>query len=180
MDANRPDATGANRPDATDATATTRHRSWDSIKSYPPVRPHMRVKEVMSADVVTVDLDETVATAAERMLRRDVGSVVVMHEGAPAGILTESDAMRAGVVTGAPFSEIPIRQAASSSLETIVPTTTVRTAAKRMVSAEVKKLVVVDDLELRGIVTMSDLVRNQHDIVREARQLDAKRTEWES
>ncbi|WP_459823364.1 CBS domain-containing protein [Halorubrum luteum] len=140
----------------------------------------MRVKEVMSADVVTVDLDETVATAAERMLRRDVGSVVVMHEGAPAGILTESDAMRAGVVTGAPFSEIPIRQAASSSLETIVPTTTVRTAAKRMVSAEVKKLVVVDDLELRGIVTMSDLVRNQHDIVREARQLDAKRTEWES
>lgn len=140
----------------------------------------MRVNEVMTVDVVTVDLEATVAAAAERMLRHDVGSVVVTNDGSPAGILTESDAMRAAVVTGSPLEDVPIRRIASSSLETVAPTATVRTAAKRMADAGVKKLVVVEDLELRGIVTMTDLVRHQHELVREARRLESNREEWES
>jgi CBS-domain-containing membrane protein len=49
-----------------------------------------------------------------------------------------------------------------------------------MTEADVKKLPVMDGMELQGIVTMSDVVGSYHEIVREAHELDAQREGWES
>ena len=138
----------------------------------------MLVEAVMTTELVTCDADATVRDATERMLRNRVGSVVVTDGGTPAGILTESDVLRAGYVTDDPLSSIPVRKAASAPLVTVRPDATLRAATERMRSEGVKKLVVVDGVTPEGIVTTQDVVDNYAGIRREVRDLVTDATGW--
>ncbi|MDB2261805.1 CBS domain-containing protein [Halorubrum ezzemoulense] len=138
----------------------------------------MLVEEVMTTDLVTCGADAAVRDATERMLRNRVGSVVVTDDGTPAGILTESDVLRAGYATDDPLSAIPVRKAASAPLVTVRPSATLRTATKRMRSEGVKKLVVVDGTTPVGIVTTQDIVDNYAGIRKEVHDLATDATGW--
>lgn len=140
----------------------------------------MLVQEVMTRDVVTVDVESTLREAAEAMLTANVGSVVVTVDGAPAGIVTEYDTTWAGYETDHAFGEIPVRHVASRPLKTISPGATLHRAADRMQRQNVKRLVVADGTELVGIVTMTDIVHHHSDFVKASRALDERRDEWTS
>lgn len=142
----------------------------------------MLVEDVMSRDIVTCDAGATLRTAVERMLEHRVGSVIVTEDGNPAGIVTETDALQGGYATGSPFAEIPVRAVASSPLVMTAPRRTLRTAIGTMTDENVKKLPVVDDLDLVGVVTMTDVSRHYGDIVREVHEIERPRgsraSEW--
>ncbi|MFB6195137.1 MAG: CBS domain-containing protein [Haloplanus sp.] len=140
----------------------------------------MLVRDVMVTDVVTCGPDTSLRTAGRRMLDADVGSVVVVDDGVPVGIVTETDALRAGVLTDRPFDGVAIREVASGPLVTVAPETTVRKAVDRMKDEGVKRLPVVDDGDLVGIVTRTDVAAHYGAFVREAHALDARREDWES
>ncbi|ERH13620.1 MAG: putative signal-transduction protein [halophilic archaeon J07HB67] len=140
----------------------------------------MRVQKLMTTPVVTVPADASLERAVERMLTERVGSVVLTHDGDPTGILTETDAMHAGVVTDRPFAAIEVRAVASSSLETISPETTVRAAVEQMQRNDVKKLPVVERLELVGLLTVTDIVYAYSDIVSETVDAADRRNRWET
>ncbi|QZX99196.1 CBS domain-containing protein [Halobaculum rubrum] len=140
----------------------------------------MLVRDLMTREVVTCDAGVTVRDAAERMLDTEIGSVLITKDGTPLAILTETDIVRVGVVTGRALDDIPVDKAASHPLETIAPDATIRSAVKRMNDGEIKKLPVVEDAELEGIVTHGDIVAHYSDFVREAHRLDASASEWES
>lgn len=133
----------------------------------------MRVKELMSQDIVTVPVGATMKGAAGQMLHNDVGSVLVMNDDTPAGIITEMDALRVGYATNYPFEEVPVRKVMSRPLVTIEPTKTVRTAIGRMRKADVKKLPVVSGFDLVGIITMTDIILNHGELLNEARSLES-------
>lgn len=124
----------------------------------------MLVEEIMTEDLVTCSTAASLREGVERMLRNRVGSVIVHEEGAPAGIVTETDALHAGYVTERPFGEIPIRKVMSSPLVTTGPKKTLRSATRRMGEEEVKKLAVVSDMDLVGILTTQDIVDNYHEL----------------
>ena len=66
------------------------------------------VQDIMSAPVMTASSSEPVADAAARMVEAGVGSVVIVEDGRPVGILTERDLVRvpaAGLDAGSPVSE---------------------------------------------------------------------------
>ncbi len=140
----------------------------------------MLVRDLMTREVVTCDAGKTVHTAAARMLDAGVGSVLITKGGTPLAILTETDVLRAGVITGRPLDDVPVDKAASHPLQTIAPDATVRSAVNRMNDGGIKKLPVVTDTELVGIVTQGDIVAHYSDFVREAHRLDADATHWES
>jgi CBS domain-containing protein len=142
----------------------------------------MLVEDVMATDIVTCEAEATLRVAVERMLRAHVGSVIVTREGNPAGIVTETDALLAGYRTEKPFGEIPVRSVASDSLVTIQPSRTVRSAIQLMREEAIKKLPVVEGLDLVGILTMTDITRHYGDIVREIHDLERPmaRREWAS
>ena len=139
----------------------------------------MRVREVMSTDVVAVDASDSVDDAVGRMLDRGTGSVVVEKAGNPAGILTKVDVLTAGHAHDRPLSEIPVYAAASHPLITVEPSATVRAAAARMFDYGVHHLPVADGLDLVGIVTATDLLEAQDDLLAAARETDERRREWE-
>jgi len=140
----------------------------------------MLVKDVMSTDVVTVDRDASVRDVVGRLLEHEVGSVVVVSdEGNPVGIVTETDALRAGYRTGDPFREIRAMDLAHRPVITTAPSATVQWVARKMADNDVKKVPVMDGLELVGIITLTDIVRHLSDIRTEAGELATVSEAWE-
>jgi CBS domain-containing protein len=140
----------------------------------------MHVHELMTTTVVTAPADSSLERAVERMVSERVGSVVVTRDSDPAGIVTETDAMRAGAVTDRPFAEIELWEVASSPLQTVAPRTTLRDAVREMQRHDVKKLPVIEQLELAGILTLTDIVYAYSDIVSEATDAATRRQRWET
>jgi CBS domain-containing protein len=133
----------------------------------------MRVKELMSREIVTVPVGAIMKGVAGQMLHNDVGSVIVMNDGTPAGIVTEMDALRVGYATNRPFEKVPVRKVMSRPLVTIEPTKTIQTAIGRMRTEDVKKLPVVSGFDLEGIITMTDIILNHGELLNEARNLES-------
>ncbi|OIB56080.1 CBS domain-containing protein [Natrialba sp. SSL1] len=117
-----------------------------------------RVAEIMTDDVVAVEQTTTLESVARQMLGRDIGSVVITAESTPYGIITESDIVSAAYQSGRPLADIPTKRVASHPLVTIEPNRSTRLAVKRMQDERIKKLVVVDGLEIQGIITTQDLI----------------------
>jgi len=132
----------------------------------------------MTTDVVSVPADASLRQAVGRMLREGVGSVILTRDGNPAGIVTESDALKAGYRFDRPFAEIPVSKAASDSLTTTTASATVRKAVRQMRRHDVKKLPVVDGMEVVGIITMTDVVLRHETLLDEAVALEEGREGW--
>lgn len=140
----------------------------------------MQVREIATSEVVTCPVEATLTHAVESMLDRRVGSVIVTRDGDPTGIVTETDAMHAGAVTDRPFDDIAVHEVMSSPLETVSPRATVRDAVRQMQTADVKKLPVVEQLDVVGILTHSDVVYHYSDIVSEAQDAATRQARWET
>ncbi|WP_049985716.1 CBS domain-containing protein [Halobellus rufus] len=138
----------------------------------------MRVSDIASTTVVTVDVGASLAEAVGRMLDADVGSAVVTDDGAPGGIVTESDVLSAAYRSGEPLSSIPVRAAASAPLHTIGPSATVRRAAEKLGEHDVHRLVVVDGLDVVGVVSTTDLIRNYAGIREDERRRADAEHDW--
>lgn len=138
----------------------------------------MRVRDICSSSVVTVDVDASLAEAVGRMLDADVGSAVVTDDGAPGGIVTESDVLEAAHRTDESLSSIDLRNAASAPLITIGPSASVRRAARKMRENGVHRLVVVDGIDVVGVVSTTDLIANYAGIREEERKHADAEYEW--
>lgn len=132
------------------------------------------IKDIMVRDVKTVHPKMSARRAAEIMARNRIGSVVVIEKGKPAGILTEGDISRA-VARGIDLSSCSVRELMSRNLVTIGPEARVEEAAKLMAEAKVKKLPVVENGKLVGIVTQTDIVAITFDLVTVLKEMVAAR-----
>ncbi|WP_135667706.1 CBS domain-containing protein [Halorhabdus rudnickae] len=140
----------------------------------------MLVEDLMSTDVVTVGSAASLREAVGQLLEYGVGSVVVLSdEGNPVGIVTESDALRAGYTTERPFAEIPVSKLAHHPVVTTQPSTTIQSVATKMGDNDVKKVPVMDGLELVGIITLTDIVRHLSAIRVEAGEVATSPDEWD-
>jgi CBS domain-containing protein len=124
----------------------------------------MLVRELMSTDVVTVDAAATVADAIERLFEADVGSVVVMRDGTPAGILTARDALAALYRADAAPSAVSVTAPAHAPAVTTSPTRTAGGVARLMADRGVKKVLVLEEMDVVGVVTLTDIVGHLSEI----------------
>lgn len=133
----------------------------------------------MSTDVVTVPATGTVREVTERLLTEDVGSVIVTsEEGNPVGIVTESDALRACHEVDASLADVGVDALSHRPLLTTDPSATVSQVARRMADKDVKKAPVMDDLDLVGVITMTDIVWHLSEIRKEASDLGEAHSRW--
>lgn len=137
----------------------------------------MKVREVMTTPAETVSADETLHDAIGQMLTHRIGSVVVVDAGL-VGILTRSDALRAAYYKGQALDELPVKVGMSRDVVTTKPTTSVQFALETMEDNDIKKLPVVDGLDLVGVVTVTDIARHHPKRALETRQSIKRRDEW--
>ncbi|MBN1109482.1 MAG: CBS domain-containing protein, partial [Methanomassiliicoccales archaeon] len=117
------------------------------------------VREIMSRKPRTGRPDMTVKEAANLMLREGVGSLVILEEGEPVGILTERDLLYKVVAEGRMPSRAKVERVMSSPVITISPEVSVSEAAKRMSDLHMRRLPVVERGRLIGMLTEKDILR---------------------
>jgi CBS domain-containing protein len=116
------------------------------------------VKDLMTKEIVTVDQYRTVSNAATLMTEKKIGCVVIMDGEVPVGIVTERDFVRRAIAEHR-SSGVEISEIMSHPLITIDPDASIREAARVMIQHKIRRLLVVKEGKLVGIITVADFAR---------------------
>ena len=122
----------------------------------------MEIREVMTESVVTAPPDAPVRHIAELMRERNVGSVVLIDERRPVGFVTDRDLAVSVIADGRDHAD-HVADHASSPVITARPEMQVEEAAELMVRHGVRRLVIVDEERLIGILTLDDIASRTGD-----------------
>ena len=115
------------------------------------------IADVMTKSVISVDATLTVNETAKMMEDAKVGAVIIVENNTPVGIVTDRD-FAIKIAAHAYQITTPIKQIMSSPLVSINSDETVRTAADLMYGRGIRKLPVIDDEKVVGIITSTDIV----------------------
>jgi len=120
----------------------------------------LMVRDVMTKNVKTVSIYENVREAVQKMNKFNIGSVVVVdtERRRPIGIVTERDILRMVELHSEP-KLFEIKKIMSTPLVTINPNTDIEDAAKLMTKKRIKRLPVIENDRLVGIITSSDIMK---------------------
>ena len=127
----------------------------------------MSVKDIMSRPVIVEDEEALVTKIAEDMEEFGIGSVVITKGGAPAGIITERDMALKVLLKIKRASEVKAREIMTSPLTTIAPEASVDEAWKLAARKRIKRLPVVENGVLVGIVSIHDIITRKPEYVLE-------------
>lgn len=121
------------------------------------------VKEIMSANLETIDVTENAQQASKKMNDKRISSVLVVDRDKkseePVGIITERDLVKHVCASGISSKDVGVREIMSSPIATVEAEATVETAADLMLSNKVRHLLVVDEQTRKpvGIIAPSDM-----------------------
>lgn len=124
------------------------------LQTTPPVL----VKDIMTRSIISVDSSATVNEAAKTMEKAKVGAVLIMEKNIPLGIMTDRD-FAIKIAAHAYPIHTKVKQVMSSPLIHIGPDDEVWIAADLMYTRKIHKLPVIDEDQLLGIVTATDLIK---------------------
>ena len=117
------------------------------------------VKHVMTNSVVSIDSTVTATDAAKMMEDVGVGAIVVLENNLPIGIITDRDFAIKIAAHSYPI-DTPVRRIMSSPLISVDPDSDLWIASDLMSTRNVRKLPVIEDDQVVGILTSSDLVKH--------------------
>jgi CBS domain-containing protein len=115
------------------------------------------VKDIMSKALISVDSSTTIFQVAMMMEKGGVGAILVKKDNRDVGIITDRDfAIKITVQKNS--LDTPVDKVMSSPLVTISPNESILVAADLMSSKRIRKIAVVEDDKVIGIITSTDLV----------------------
>jgi diguanylate cyclase (GGDEF)-like protein len=117
------------------------------------------VQEVMSRTVVTAQKAAPVSEICRLMERNHVGSVVIVKDKHPAGILTERDVVNLIARNGAQVLNQPAASVMKAPVITLHSKQKIKTAVDFMIAKRIRRLPIVEHGNLIGIVTYGDILR---------------------
>ncbi len=114
----------------------------------------MIVEDIMNP-IATIGEDVTLKEAAKIMTKEGIGSLLLLKKRTPQGIITERD-----IIKNISKLSTNISKFVNKTLITISPNAQLDEAADIMAEKKVKKLIVVENKKLKGIITATDLIAN--------------------
>jgi len=121
----------------------------------------MKVRDVMTAEPVTCGPDDPCAQAATLMRQEDCGSIPVVRDGSLVGIVTDRDIVVRGIAAGKDPRTTAVSEVMSADPITIAPDADAAEAARVMADRQVRRLPVVEDGRLVGIIVTAQLARSE-------------------
>ena len=116
-----------------------------------------QIRDIMEKDVITIENDKTAQDAAKIVAENDISFLVVMNDGIPQGVLSESDFVRRIAVEDKKSSDVLVSEIMSYKFRSVGPTTTIEDAIQKMLNKNIRRLLVLDNEKLVGVVTQTDL-----------------------
>ena len=122
-----------------------------------------KITEVMSSNPCAIEADKPVAYAAKMMKDENVGLAPIVEGDRLVGTLTDRDIVTRVVADGRDPQTVSVREVATTDLVTIDPQQDLDDALKLMASHQVRRLPVVEDGRLVGVVAQADVAREGKD-----------------
>jgi CBS domain-containing protein len=120
-----------------------------------------KILEAKGFDVVRIGGDATVLEAVRTMVQANVGAILVTGGERIEGIFTERDYLRRVAVEGRDERETPVSEVMTREVLVVTPETSVAEAMALMTDRRIRHAPVVVDGELRGMISIGDLVKLQ-------------------
>ena len=129
------------------------------MDSSDPIQKKTDISQIMNTSILSVDSSVSATDAAKMMEDTDVGAVVVLENNIPVGIVTDRDFAIKIAAHSYPV-DTPVRRIMSSPLISVDPHSDLWIASDLMSTRKVRKLPVIDDDKVVGIITSSDIVKH--------------------
>ena len=121
----------------------------------------MQVRDLMNPNVVTVEPSSSAALAARLISRHNVGSLPVCGEDRRLrGVVTDRDIVLRCVAAEEDPAQTPVRDIMTRGCATVSPGADCREATRLMSAHQVRRLPVVEEGKLVGMISLSDLARS--------------------
>lgn len=117
------------------------------------------VEDVMSSPVITIDGESSIREGAQLMRDRGIGCVIVTVQERAEGIVTERDILERVVAQNRDINTTRMREVMSAPLITVHRKMGILEAMRIMRRQNIRRLVVMDNHTLLGIVTERDIIR---------------------
>lgn len=117
------------------------------------------VRDAMTPSPTSVPFSTTVADAASLMVAEDVGSLPVVVESRLVGVITDRDIVRRVVAEGRDPTTTAVGEVATSEPVVVGPDSGLAEALAMMASHKVRRLPVVEEGSLVGILAQADVAR---------------------
>ncbi len=127
----------------------------------------MKVRDIMSRPIITEDENTAVTKVTEDMEELGIGSVVITSEGKPTGIITERDVALKVLLKDKRGSEVKAKEIMSSPLVLIESEALEDEACKLAARKRIKRLPVVENGVLIGIISIRDLLTRKPEYVKD-------------
>ncbi len=121
----------------------------------------MKVREVMTHAVTAIDPEAMVVDAAKLMQKHDVGSIPVVDHTGVVGIVTDRDIVVRCIASGADVGNTRVREVMTADLTTVTPETDMNQVTEIMAGRQIRRLPVVEQNRLVGILSLGDIATTQ-------------------
>ena len=116
-----------------------------------------QIRDIMEKNVVTIEDDKTALDAANLISEKDVSFLVIMKNNIPVGVLSESDFVKRLAADDKKASEVIVSEIMSSNFRWVEPETEIEDAIQKMLNNNIRRLVILDNSKLAGVITQTDL-----------------------
>lgn len=116
-----------------------------------------QVRDIMEKNVITITHDNTVLDAAKILKEKQISFLVIMKDNVPIGLITERDIVRKIAAEDKLASSVPLEDIMSKKFRWVEPSTDIDAAVQKMINSNIRRLVVLENEKLVGVVTQTDL-----------------------
>ncbi len=127
----------------------------------------MFVKDVMTKDVVTIESNKTIFEACQKYQQYGVSCLVVMTNGVVSGIITERDMIERVIISEKDPLKTTVNEIMSKNIKMVHASAKIEQAAEMMKENKIKKLPVILNSEIVGIITVTDLANSMPNLAKE-------------
>ena len=122
----------------------------------------MKVKECMCSQVSCVKPETTLKDVAKMMQENHVGCIPVCdHKNSVVGLVTDRDLVLRGIACNKDTNTTPVSEIMTTNVYTVAPDAEVTEASKVMCDCQIKRVPVIENDTIVGIITLGDLANNQ-------------------
>jgi len=116
-----------------------------------------KARDIMQKNVITIELEKTAQNASTILKDNDISFLVVVEDSKPVGIVSERDIVRKIVAENKEASKIQLESIMSKKFKWVEPNSSIESAVQKMLNNNIRRLVVLEDENLVGVITQTDL-----------------------
>lgn len=116
-----------------------------------------QIRDIMEKTVITIEHDKNSLDAAKLMKEKNISFLVIMKNDQPLGVVTEKDFVKKLAAKDKQPSQVPLSDIMSYKFRSVEPSTEIEDAVQKMLNHKIRRLLVIDNGKLVGVITQTDL-----------------------